>query len=247
MATAFEIADLLTQGLQGPTGSDDSGWHVGKILTWSSSSGLNSVLINGATLTNLKALTPSIGTEYAPGQTVLIVRKQTQYFILGPVTTPGSAGSTPPTQQDGAGGALSGTTGVYRDLDAGAGVSPSMTVKLAPFQRCLFMWGCSNIFSVNYEVEVGLQVVSPGGLNQMATPGFFTGSSFRFGQGVSSTQAVRGPGFKTFLVQTAGSDATPSSNAIMPGNNTVSLKYKLSTNGTGNMTVGNPWILAIPF
>jgi hypothetical protein len=103
MATAYEIADLLTQGLQGPTGADDSGWHVGQILTWSSTTGLNSVRINGATLTNLKALTPSIGTEYAPGQTVLIVRKQTQYFILGPVTTPGAVGSTPPTQVDGSG------------------------------------------------------------------------------------------------------------------------------------------------
>jgi hypothetical protein len=246
MASAAEIADLITAGMQGPTGADDSGWHVGQIVSWSSSTGLNSVKIQGATLTNLKALTPSIGTEYAPGQTVLVVRKQTQYFILGPVTTPGAVGSTPPTQVDASGGNLSGTTGTWRDLDAG-GSSPTVNVKLGPFQRCLFMWGVGNLWSINYEVEVGIQIVSPGGLNIMATPGTVSGSSFRFGQGISSTQAIRGSGFKTFLGQAASADATASANAIMPGVNAVSLKYKLSTNGTGQLTVGNPWILAIPF
>lgn len=247
MATAFEIADLITQGVQGPTGSDDSGWHVGRILTWDSLNGLNSVLVNNATLTNLKALTPSIGTEYAPGQTVLIVRKQTQYFILGPVQTPGAVGSTPPTQVDSGGGNLTGTTGTWRDLDAG-GTSPTMNVKLAPLQRCLFMWGASDIWSRGYEAEIGIQVVSPGGLNQMATPGSFNGSTFKFGQGISGTSAARGAGFKTFLIQASAADATPSSNAIMPGTNAVSLKYKLTIDQAGGtMSIGNPWILAIPF
>lgn len=252
MATAYEIADLLTQGMQGPTGADDSGWHVGKILSWSSASGLNSVLVNGATLTNLKALTPSIGTEYAPGQTVLIVRKQTQYFILGPVTTPGAVGSTPPTQVDAGGGTLSGTSGVYRDLDAGAGVSPTFNVKLAPFQRCLFMFGAALVRTWGCDVDGALVVTSPGGGNILATPNSILGARWTVANQVSVAQYTISPAFKTFLIQTAAADASASGNALIPGTNVVSMKYQLTPNsapgvGTPSAAVFNPWIVAIPF
>lgn len=251
MATASEIADLLTAGIQGPTGADDSGWHVGRILSWSSTTGLNTVLVNGAQLTNLKALTPSLGTEYAPGQTVLIVRKQTQYFILGPVTVPGAVGSSPPTQIDTAGSTFSGTTDVWRDLDGGAGVSPVMTVKLAPYQRCLFLFGARFVSAKRVEVQGSLRITSPGGANRLATPGVVSGQTWIFGQGANSTSDIQSEGgtFKTFLIQAGRADATPSDEYLMPGSNVVDLKYNLhvTTTGTNSASVGGPWLLAIPF
>jgi len=253
MATAFEIADLLTQGLQGPTGSDDSGWHVGKIITWSSSTGLNSVQIQGSVLTNLKALTPSIGTEYAPGQTVLVVRKQTQYFILGPVTTPGAAGSSPPTQIDSTGGSLTGTAGVWRDLDAGAGVSPSFNVKLAPYQRCMFMFGAANVNLFGCMVEGGLVITSPGGVNKLATPGTVNGVSWFAANQISLSNRINVSTFKTFFIQASSGTTSPFADLISPGINTVSMKYRFTVEagaagaGTPAAGVGTPWIVAIPF
>lgn len=253
MASAAEIADLITAGVMGPQGSDDSGWHLGLILTWDSSTGLNSIRVNNATLNNLKALTPSLGTEYHSGQTVLVVRKQTQYFILGPVQTPGAVGSTPPTQKDGAGGTLSGTTGTWRDLDGGASLSPSFTVTLGPFQRCLFMWGAAYVRMWGTEVEGSLVVSSPGGQNQLATPALFNGQVYMTGNQISVSNNIRVPAFKTYLVQVAGANAVPANNAMIPGVQTVSIKYRLTTPagaggaGTPTATVVTPWLMAIPF
>lgn len=251
MATAYEIADLLTQGVQGPTGSDDSGWHVGRILAWSSTTGLNTVLLNGAELTNLKALTPSIGTEYAPGQTVLIVRKQSQYFILGPVTVPGAVGSSPPTQIDAVGGTISGATDVWRDLDGGAGLSPTMNIKLAPYQRCLFMWGMGFATAQRMELSASLTITSPGGGNILSTPNALLGQNLTFGQGANSNGDVvsEGAPMKTLLVQTNRADATPGESLMMPGVNAIAIKYRIhvTTTGTNQAFAGRPWILAIPF
>lgn len=255
MATAYEIADLLTQGMQGPTGPDDSGWHVGKILTWSSATGLNSVLVNGVPLTNLKALTPSIGTEYAPGQTVLIVRKQTQYFILGPVTTPGAVGSTPPTQVDGTGGLMTPAAGanVWRDLDGGASLSPSFTVLLAPFQRCLFMWGCKDAALFGAVLDMSIVVTGPTGNNLLSNAGVRNGQVVTASNQISLSNKVRIPMFKTFFAKACAADANPTENDVVPGVSTVAIKYRVVTEsgaagaGTPSTTVGTPWLLAIPF
>lgn len=255
MATAYEIADLLTQGMQGPVGADDSGWHVGKILTWSSSTGLNSVLVNGVPLTNLKALTPSIGTEYAPGQTVLIVRKQTQYFILGPVTTPGAVGSTPPTQVDGTGGTMSPAAGsnVWRDLDGGASLSPSFNIKLAPFQRCLFMFGSKGVTNWGCILDMSLVVTGPTGNNLLSNPGVRNGQTTSSANQISISNYTQIPMFKTYFAQAASADANPTENDVVPGTNGISLKYRVLTAagaagaGTPTTTVGTPWLLAVPF
>lgn len=253
MASAAEIADLITAGVMGPQGSDDSGWHLGLILSWDSSTGLNSVRVNNATLTNLRALTPSLGTEYTPGQSVLIVRKQTQYFILGPVQVPGALGSTPPTQIDGTGGTISGTAGVWRDLDAGASVSPSVSVKLASYQRCLFMWGCAYIRCWGCTVDTSLVVTSPGGLNQLATPARFNGQTTSCGNQISVSNYTQVPVFKTYLTKVAPPNAVAGNNALVAGINVATIKYQFTVNGgaagagTPTGSVGTPWIVAIPF
>jgi hypothetical protein len=251
MATAAEIADLITQGMQGPTGPDDSGWHVGRIVTWSSSTGLNSVLVNNTLMTNLRALAPSVGTEYYPGQSVLIVRKQTQYFILGQVQVPGAAGSTPPTQVDAAGGVLTGSSASWRDLDAG-GSSPAVSVTLAPFQRVLFMFGCAWVRNWGCKAQISLQVISPPGTNRMATPGSITGMTAQHENQISLAAYTGSPLFKTFFAFASSGKTDPTTEILTPGVNQVRLKYwgeQITSTGGGSptVTVGTPWLLAIPF
>jgi hypothetical protein len=252
MATASEIADLITQGMQGPMGADDSGWHLGLILSWDSATGLNSVLVNNATLTNLKALAPSIGTEYSRGQNVLIVRKQTQYFILGPVQAPGNVGSTPAKQVDAVGGTMSPAAGanVWRDLDGGASLSPSFTVKLAPFQRCLFMWGSDTVRTWGCKLESSLVVASPGGNNGLANPGATAGQSWTVENQISVSNNIQVPGFKTFFAQAGPAN---SFGFLSAGVCTASIKYRVNASagaagaGTATCNVGTPWLVAIPF
>lgn len=89
MSTAMEIAQLLTEGTQGPNGGEDIALHTGVIKSWDESSGVNVVNVNGKDLTNLKTINAGIGVQYRPGDSVVIIRKQTQYFILGKVAAPG--------------------------------------------------------------------------------------------------------------------------------------------------------------
>jgi hypothetical protein len=94
MANASEIADLITRGIKGPQGPEDSAFHTGIVRSWDVLSGANTVEVNGVILPNLKALTAGIGVRYSAGDTVVLVRKQTQFFIMGRVSAPGgSSGS----------------------------------------------------------------------------------------------------------------------------------------------------------
>lgn len=86
---AAEIASLITQGLRGPTGSEDLALHTGVVLAWDESSGTNSVLVNNAEIDNMKTVQPGIGLQYNQGDVVMVVRKQTQYFVLGKIASPG--------------------------------------------------------------------------------------------------------------------------------------------------------------
>lgn len=94
MASALEIAQLITQGVQGPQGSEDAAFHTGVVQTWDRLSGTNTILVNGVVLSNLRTLQTGIGLTYVPGEVVMIIRKQSQYFVMGKVTNPGNgAGS----------------------------------------------------------------------------------------------------------------------------------------------------------
>jgi len=88
---AIQIADLITAGMRGPTGPEDAAFHTGVIQSWDESSGLNSVAINGVVLSNLRSVQSGIGVQYQVGDVVMVVRKQTQYFILGKVAAPGGS------------------------------------------------------------------------------------------------------------------------------------------------------------
>lgn len=92
MADLDGIADLLSTGIKGPQGPDDSGYHTGIIRSWNNLTGANTVEINGVLLSNLRTLRAGITSQYNIGETVVVLRKQTQYFIMGRVAAVAAGG-----------------------------------------------------------------------------------------------------------------------------------------------------------
>lgn len=90
MAILGPLDPVLTQALASPSGPEDSGWHTGIIRNWDESSGVNVVEVNGVQLFNLKSVQSGIGVRYDVGDNVMILRKQTQYIVMGKITLPGA-------------------------------------------------------------------------------------------------------------------------------------------------------------
>lgn len=86
MSILGPLDPVLTQALSSPSGPEDSGWHTGIVRSWDEASGVNVVEVNGIALTNLKSSQTGIGVQYGPGDNVLILRKQTQYVVMGKIT-----------------------------------------------------------------------------------------------------------------------------------------------------------------
>ncbi|MEC3975081.1 hypothetical protein [Amycolatopsis sp. H20-H5] len=87
---AADIASLLAAGTAAPTGPEDIATYTGRIVTWDELSGVNTVEVNGVILSNLRVIQSGIGVAYQPDDVVMVVRKQTQYFIWGKVGAPGA-------------------------------------------------------------------------------------------------------------------------------------------------------------
>lgn len=208
-----EIADLIAIAMQGPTGPEDSAWHTGVIQTWDESTQLNSVLVNGVILPNLRSVQSGIGVLYQPGDVVMIVRKQTQYFILGKVSAPGSAAQN---QIQSASIGTYETTGstTFADL---ATVGPTVTVNIGSSRRCLVLHGAEiscagNPAGAYIGGAIGFQVSGASSI------------SAAFGARVTqySLSASTGAGFQT---QTTKASLVTAADGLNSGTNTFTCKY----------------------
>lgn len=179
MATAMEIAALLTAGLQGPTGGEDIALHTGFVKSWNKQTGLNVVTVNGVDLTNLKSLQGGIPATYAAGDSVIIMRKQTQYFILGKVAAPGgAAGSAPAGNTVGTLVDQADSAGAWVDLTASPG--PTVSTYIGSNRAALILWGFDyagfqSVCEMGWEVS-GANTLAPGALNNVAAKASFTSS-----------------------------------------------------------------------
>ena len=135
---AAQIADLITAGMRGPTGPEDVAFYTGTVVSWDEVSGVNSVLLNNTAIPNMKTVQGGIGIQYQPGDTVMVIRKQSQYFVLGKVTAPGGNNAN---QIKSAEVVTSQTTTstTYTDL---ATPGPSVTVNVGSSGRVLVLFGC---------------------------------------------------------------------------------------------------------
>ncbi|MGA6164314.1 hypothetical protein [Amycolatopsis magusensis] len=134
------LADLMAAQAQAPQQSAEIGYHTGVMLAWDQQSGANTVDINGEQFVNLRCLTTGAGLLFAPGDTVVLMRMRTTYFILGRVAAPGAgaAMSTRVGVTANAAGLAAGSLGTWKNLDMGDIPGPSVpNVYVGPARRCL--------------------------------------------------------------------------------------------------------------
>jgi hypothetical protein len=235
---------LLAQALAAPSGNDDQSWHMGKILTWDDLSGVNTVQVNGTVIPNMKSIVGGVGASYRAGDNVMIQRKQTQYVIHGKLQAPGISSGSTPTYADAAGGLISGATGTWRDLDAGTGVSPSVTLRLGTNQGIMIAWGAGNVSMVNSGIEIGWQVSGDANISAGSFQGMSCSGNATSGGAVPST-GITIPMMKEQVFKSGFGGA---GQRLYPGVSTFVLKYRMNLSGTGiNVTVGTPWIRVTPF
>lgn len=138
-----DIAAALVAGFQtNNNGNTDIGWHTGVVTAWDDATGLNSILINGNTFNNLSVITPSSTVTIVTGDTVAIMRVQTQYFILGKVAAPGAGAALRPRQSVVLTGETCSST-TFTDL---ATVGPVVSnVYIGPSRSCMVLVSCGII------------------------------------------------------------------------------------------------------
>ncbi|MEV6646058.1 hypothetical protein [Amycolatopsis sp. NPDC051371] len=116
-----------------PPGGADLYHYQGQIVSWDESTGVNAVAVNGATVSNLRVLQSGVGLVYQPGDTVMIEKRMSQWYILGKVAAPGAgAANQVASQLVSASQATTSTS--YTDLVT---VGPAVTVYIGSSRRCL--------------------------------------------------------------------------------------------------------------
>lgn len=246
MSNQDGIADLISSSLRGPEGPEDAGFHTGSILTWDQTSGVNTVLVNGVIMSNLKSLQGGIPTWYSVGDTVVIIRKQTQYFIMGRVAAPGLGGGSGPTS------ASSGLNEIFDTANVWAGVpafpnTPQLTTYIGNSRSCLIMLACEvyvkagdPAFATNVHnptAEGGISVAISGATT-VAAGTFAPQNAFNRIEFWNATgQAVQS------LITITRTWMTSSSLLLNVGSNTFTMKYK-TIGGTAQFI--NPQIVVIP-
>lgn len=216
MSILGPLDPVLTQALSSPSGPEDSGWHTGIVRSWDELSGVNVVEVNGIALTNLKSSQTGIGVQYSTGDNVLILRKQTQYVVMGLLNLPGTQSanqiryaevSTPE--------ATASTT--YTDL---ATVGPTLSnVLIGSARRFLLMVNCRVFVSGTVAANTlvgGDMTVNITGASTLAVVG--TVSGIWMGNGVANGTGGGGHFIRTWVMT--------SSNGINQGLHTFTAQYR---------------------
>lgn len=225
-----DIAALLVAGMQQQgNGNTDLGWHTGVVTAWDETTGLNSILINGNTFNNLSVLSTSNSIMITAGDTVALMRVQSQYFILGRIQAPGAGAalnwkSAKITTTE----TTSSTS--YADL---ATVGPQVSnVYIGSSRRCLV------IFSSRIAVN------GCGGYADVAVSG---ASSIAAGTGaIYVVSDSPNPGAIT--VTGSNTKLLTAADGLNQGFNTFTMKYQFEAHG-GATSVGFLWrtMTVMPF
>lgn len=239
-----ELAALISAGMRSPSGPEDTAFYTGKVITWDNLSGVNTVMVNDVVLSNLSAMQMGIGLSYGAGDVVLVMRKQSQYFIVSKIGVPGSTKSTTgsaPLYTAANGGALTGATGGWRDLDSGAINSPVLTARIGG--NALVAFGAAYVSTNNSSVEMSVEISG----DSTWVAGSFLGQSLHTG---NNNGANFGPTVLSAPSKIVGfyRGTRLASGSFDPGTITFAIKYRLGlfNNGTG-ATVNQPWMCVIPF
>lgn len=231
MAQPDQIADLIATAMRGPQGPDDSGFHIGTVLSWNTLTGENIIEVQGQQIPNLRTLSSGIGIKYTAGETVVLIRKQTQWFILGKVGAVGGAvGSSLNDSQTNFLGTF-GTSGSWNDLPTGPVTS---TVNIGSSRSALVFWRCNikvrvgdttfgaNIYDPSASADVSFAV---SGASSIAA-GFWAGQQITL-QGENYNT---GGGGRMVAINSTVSGFMPvaAQHGLNKGQNTFSMKFRSS-------------------
>lgn len=237
MANAAQIADLITQGVQGPTGDQDFSLVQGRIVSWDRLTGLNTVELNGGFITNVSALHSGIPSWFNPGDSVQLVRKQSRYFILGKVASPGgTAGSSVQFRTRGGSSTINNTAGAWVDVPSSGGPL-SLDVYVSSSRAVLILWG-ADITCNNSSGELGWAV---SGATTLA-PGAFNNTSVKNSANSGAAAASTAVG-----TTVTGSYVLGPGAGLNAGLNTFTMKARVAVFGTGvSADFGNVTLTLIP-
>lgn len=221
MASASDIAALMVAGMAPPAGNSDIGFHQGVVQSWDEITGVNTVIVNGTSLSNLKALSIGAGIVLTPGDTVGLLRFQSTYFILGRVAAPG-AGAALGTRQAYVATTESTSTTTYTNL---ATVGPSLSgVYVSSARRAMVLitaqvaaGNCYGYASV--EVSGASAIPASDANTPLSMGGFDMVDTSNLGRVFSAGTAT------TVQIYDAGA-------GLNQGLNTFTVKYKKATTGS---------------
>ena len=133
-----DIAALLVQGIQSQvSGTTDIGYHIGTVLSWDDITAANTIRINGNEFNNLRVITAGPAINIEEGDTVVVMRFQTQYFILGKVAAPG-AGAAMRAVAGFEPGAVTASSTDWADLGG-----PYVSTYIGPSRKALILVSCT--------------------------------------------------------------------------------------------------------
>lgn len=149
-----DIAAALVAGYQQQaTGTTDIGYHLGVVQAYDDTTGLNSVQILGNTFDNLRVVSAGPAVSIGVGDTVIVLRYQTQYFILGRVSAPGAGSAMRPVAaRINTNETTSSTT--FTDLTT---VGPTVTTYIGPRRSCIVLLSATH-YQNNGSASMGFTV-----------------------------------------------------------------------------------------
>lgn len=237
-AMPHQLAELLVQGVaqRSSNGSDDLTFHLGYVEAWDELTGSNNIRVNGAQMTNLKAVMSAAFSPIQVGDTVALLRFQTTYFILGPVRAPGASLGQRLASNRVAQLVTNFGSPSWTDLPGSYG--PELTVYIGSSRRALVL------HSMEYQISGVIDMANRGAQHQGVQ---ITGASNIPAETAITNAYVRGtPGISGGSV--VASTLVTAANGLNQGQNVFTCKYRSETlSGSPVFNWNNRVLTVIPF
>lgn len=234
-----DMAAMLVPRLEQAAQSSNIGWHTGVIQSWDELTGLNTVDVAGTVFNNVLVLSTGAPQAYTPGDVVIVLRLNTQYFVVGKVRQPGyGAGERIASDRVAEHVTNVGAAGVgssYGHISGSYG--PEVTVYIGSARRALVIHSCEiNVWGIP-------EVDTRGRLDQAVA---ISGASDRPPASAVTNAYHRG------IAETDGSVSASTlvtaDDGLQQGQNTFTCLYRIDEESlNGGLSVNNRVLTVIPF
>lgn len=201
-----------------PYGGGDLVHYQGEIVSWDEASAVNAVKVNGAIVSNLRVIRGGIGLAYQPGDTVLIEKRMSQWYILGNVGAPGAGAANQIKSQTVATSQSTNSTS-YGDLGT---VGPTVTIYIGSSRRCLLLFSANVVSLANAGTPTLIYIGGTAAVQVSGASTLAPGTPYCGGQ-VWYATASAPTGFQMVSSQVA---LLTAADGLNQGSNTFTLKYR---------------------